>query len=146
MLVVSLSNARQFSSALLVYTNNSFNVIKILSLQGYDSGNVSDFFLSSQKESVTECGEQHATNNGFSIKRKDSDDAAINIVQRRKKNNEDESMKEFTDNNLYDNDNVKTDWKKIFLLIVAITVHNIPGKALVLDIISQAWAQCKYFL
>ena len=34
-----------------------------------------------------------------------------------------------TDNDLCEKDDIKANWKKIFLLIVAITVHNIPGTA-----------------
>lgn len=40
---------------------------------------------------------------------------------------EEEGLVDYRENNLYENVNVPADWKKIFLLIVAITVHNIPG-------------------
>jgi zinc transporter ZupT len=61
------------------------------------------------------------------VPRKGSDDTTVNIVQRRKKTSVEDGKVETTDNNSYENDGIQADWKKIFLLIVAITVHNIPG-------------------
>ncbi|CAB3989303.1 Zinc transporter ZIP11 [Paramuricea clavata] len=96
----------------------------LMTYLGYDSGNVSDFFLSGQKESKTEYDNHNITNNGSSVKRRDSDDTLINIVQRKKKSSVEDGTLKRTEND--EKDNIKADWKKIFLLIVAITVHNIP--------------------
>jgi hypothetical protein len=84
--------------------------------------------LSGQNKGQTEYSNHSLTENGFSTTRKGSDDASINIVQRRKIASGGEDNSQNTDNDLYQKDNKKADWKKIFLLIVAITVHNIPGK------------------
>ena len=90
---------------------------------------MSDFFLSGQKDSKTEYDNCNTTDNGFPIKGKDSQNSSVNIVQRRRKNIVEDGLVGNTDNDLCEKDDIKANWKKIFLLIVAITVHNIPGTA-----------------
>ncbi|XP_028395259.1 zinc transporter ZIP11-like [Dendronephthya gigantea] len=97
-----------------------------LTYLGYDSGDVSDFFLSGQKEEKNGF-DNGSVVNGRSTSRKKHDDTSINIVQRRKKTNSEDDVVGNTDSKLPEQeDNIKANWKKIFLLIVAITVHNIP--------------------
>ena len=60
------------------------------------------------------------------MKRDVSDSISVNIVQRKRKVPEKENMTENLEQSSEEN-GIKADWKKIFLLIVAITVHNIPG-------------------
>ena len=89
--------------------------------------------MSGQDKGKAEYLNHNLTNNGFSTTRKCPDDTTVNIVQRKGKISGEEGNVQNSDNNLYEKDNKKADWKKIFLLIVAITVHNIPGKDLYLE-------------
>lgn len=90
---------------------------------GYDSGNISEYFLAGVNE--TKPVIQDNVNNGVAI-RKNSDDESIHVVQRRRRQPEsDVSTQDVKDISSETND-MKANWKKIFLLIVAITVHNIP--------------------
>lgn len=90
---------------------------------GYDSGNISEYFLAGVNE--TKPVIQDNVNNGVAI-RKNSDDESIHVVQRRRRELEsDVSTQDVKDISSETND-MKANWKKIFLLIVAITVHNIP--------------------
>lgn len=100
-----------------------FYADRLMNYLGYDSGNISEFFLAGESE--TKPVIPINISNGVSVKRDVSDSISVNIVQRKRKVPEKENMTENLEQSSEEN-GIKADWKKIFLLIVAITVHNIP--------------------
>ena len=102
-----------------------FQFTHIFFFKGYDSANVSEFFLAGEAKDKPVIYDN--TTNGVSGVQRVSESSAVNIVQRRKQVHEGgngitKDYEEICENNI-----TKANWKKIFLLIVAITVHNIPG-------------------
>lgn len=101
------------------------NVLCFKILQGYDSENICNIFSPNKTE-------DEKVKNGFNVTAYNSlsdsrEDTKINIVQRRKPNSSQEDVMSNSIENEVDSVTSRTDWMKIFLLIVAITVHNIPG-------------------
>ncbi|XP_046855144.1 zinc transporter ZIP11-like [Xenia sp. Carnegie-2017] len=95
-----------------------------LTYLGYDSENICNIFSPNKTE-------DEKVKNGFNVTAYNSlsdlrDDTKINIVQRRKPNSSQEDVMSNSIENEMDSVTSRTDWMKIFLLIVAITVHNIP--------------------
>ena len=93
--------------------------------KGYDSANVSEFFLAGETKDKAVTYDN--TTNGVSGVQRVPESSTVKIVQRRKQIHEGGNgiTKDYEE--ISENNTTKANWKKIFLLIVAITVHNIPG-------------------